>query len=475
MMTRIRLTLAAIALIALAGTASAEEKQVPESAMEMQLSFAPIVKRVAPAVVNVYATRVAQQRISPFFNDPFFRRFFGPRPDGGGPPGLGGPSQRLQRSLGSGVIVDPSGLLITNYHVIANADEVKVALADRREFDCDIILKDERTDLAILKLRDAEGPFPVVPFADSDGLEVGDLVLAIGDPFGVGQTVTSGIVSALARTQVGISDYQFFIQTDAAINPGNSGGPLIDMDGRLVGINTAIFSPSGGSNGIGFAIPSNMVSVVVRSARTGKAVKTPWIGAAFQNVTADVAEGLGIDVPRGALVTTVTEKSPAAKAGLKTGDLLTSVDEVEIDDPNGLYYRLATKDIGGSVRMGFTRGGKRYIATMALEEAPETVPRDAITLGEGSPFGGATVANLSPAVAEEIGYRDEPKGAVITDIPRGSIAARYGFKRGDRVVEVNGTSIDTTKRLLGVTSDRARYWEITIRRDGRTMRQQFPG
>ncbi|HMN86358.1 MAG TPA: trypsin-like peptidase domain-containing protein, partial [Bauldia sp.] len=294
---------------------AAAEKTVPDSAAAIQLSFAPIVKRVAPAVVNVYASRTLRQSSSPFSNDPFFRRFFG---DGGG-----GPAQRVQRSLGSGVLVDASGIIVTNNHVIAQADEIRVALADRREFNCDVILKDERTDLAVLKIRDGTGDFPFVAFADSDGLEVGDLVLAIGDPFGVGQTVTSGIVSALARTQVGVSDYQFFIQTDAAINPGNSGGALIDMSGRLVGINTAIFSRTGDSSGIGFAIPSNMVGVVVRSAKEGGHVRLPWTGVGLQAVTPDIADGLGLAVPRGALVTSVARASAGFRAGLKSGDLVT--------------------------------------------------------------------------------------------------------------------------------------------------------
>ena len=210
------------------------------------MSYAPIVKRVTPAVVTVSAAKVVENR-NPLMDDPFFRRFFGPQ--------FGGPRDQVQRSLGSGVIVDPSGLVVTNNHVIDGADQVKVSLADKREFAVEIVLKDARTDLAVLRVKDGRERFPVLEFGNSDELQVGDVVLAIGNPFGVGQTVTHGIVSAVARTQVGITDYQFFIQTDAAINPGNSGGPLVDMTGRIVGINTAIFSRSGGSQGVGFAIP----------------------------------------------------------------------------------------------------------------------------------------------------------------------------------------------------------------------------
>src|SRR6266508_6573456 len=244
-----------LSVVALAGTvdcAAAQDRRVPASPADIRLSYAPIVQRAQPAVVNVYAAKVVQNR-NPLLDDPIFRRFFGVP---------GQQPEQMQRSLGSGVMVDPSGLVVTNVHVIEGADQVKVSLSDKREFEAEIVLKDSRTDLAVLRLKDSREKFPTLDFANSDELQVGDVVLAIGNPFGVGQTVTHGIVSAVARTQVGISNYQFFIQTDAAINPGNSGGALVDLAGRLVGINTAIFSRSGGSQGIGFAIPANMVKVV---------------------------------------------------------------------------------------------------------------------------------------------------------------------------------------------------------------------
>src|SRR5215470_10378380 len=267
------------ALVAASADVSAQERRVPASPSEVRLSYAPVVRRAAPAVVNVYAARSVATTRNPFLDDPIFRRFFGV-PDGGAP------SEQLQRSLGSGVIVDTGGLIVTNNHVIEGATEVKVSLADKREFEADIVLKDQRSDLAVLRIRGQSERFPAIDFADSDALQVGDLVLAIGNPFAVGQTVTHGIVSAVARTQVGITDYQFFIQTDAAINPGNSGGALVDMTGKLVGINTAIFSRSGGSQGIGFAIPANMVRVVVASAKNGgTTVRRPWLGARLQTVT----------------------------------------------------------------------------------------------------------------------------------------------------------------------------------------------
>ncbi|MEX1147469.1 MAG: trypsin-like peptidase domain-containing protein, partial [Sphingomonadales bacterium] len=249
------------------GGATAQERAVPQSQADVQLSFAPVVKAVTPAVVNIYTRRVVRSdpQASPFFDDPFFRRFFG---DG---PAMGTPRERVQRSLGSGVIVSADGIIVTSHHVIGEADQITVALYDRREFEAEVVLSDESTDLAVLRI-DTEGEeLPHLELRDSDTLEVGDLVLAIGNPFGVGQTVTSGIVSAVARTNVGVSDYQFFIQTDAAINPGNSGGALVTLDGKLAGINTAIYSRTGGSIGIGFAIPSNMVgSVVVAAVTDGK-------------------------------------------------------------------------------------------------------------------------------------------------------------------------------------------------------------
>ncbi len=295
-------------------------RQAPRSAEQVQLSFAPLVKRAAPAVVNIYARKVVRARAaSPLFDDPFFRRFFGDDPF------FGRPANRVQNSLGSGVIVGGDGLIVTNRHVIAGADEITVVLADRREFDAAILRTDERTDLSVLHI-DTEGEvLPSLTLGDSDGLEVGDLVLAIGNPFGVGQTVTSGIVSALARTTVGVSDYRFFIQTDAAINPGNSGGALIDLDGRLVGINTAIFSRSGGSHGIGFAIPSNMVAAVVGGGLRGGRLVRPWLGAWGQSVTADLADSLGLARPIGVLIDNVHEGGPACRPAITSRATLTGI------------------------------------------------------------------------------------------------------------------------------------------------------
>src|SRR5205823_8317555 len=302
----------------------------------------------------------------------------------------------------SGVIVDASGLIMTNNHVIEGADQVKISLADKREFEAEIVLKDSRTDLAVLRVKDGKEKFATLDFANSDELLVGDVVLAIGNPFGVGQTVTHGIVSALARTQVGITDYQFFIQTDAAINPGNSGGALVDLAGRLVGLNTAIFSRSGGSQGIGFAIPVNMVKVVVASAKSGgTSVKRPWLGAKLQAVTPEIADSLGLKRPSGALVASVSAASPAGRAGLKTSDLIVAIDGQPVEDPNAFEYRFATKPIGGSSRLGVTRGGKELALNVALEAIPDA-PHEEIVIASPSPFQGARISNLSPALADDL-------------------------------------------------------------------------
>ncbi len=442
--------------------ALAQELRVPSSAGEIRLSFAPVVKRVAPAVVNVYAARVVENHV-PMFDDPIFRRFFG------------GGREQVQRSLGSGVIVDPSGLVVTNFHVIENADQVKVSLADKREFEADIVLKDQHADLAVLRLKDAREPFAAIDLGDSDALQVGDIVMALGNPFGVGQTVTHGIVSAVARTQVGVTDYQFFIQTDAAINPGNSGGALVDLGGRLVGINTAIFSRSGGSQGIGFAIPVNMVKGVIASAQGGSSVvRRPWLGAKLQAVTQEIADSLGLKRPVGALVTSVTPRSPAARAGMKSGDLVVSVDGQDVDDVNAFDYRFATKPLGGQAVIGVMRGGREVKLPVSLETLPDS-PRDEAVIKTRSPFLGAKIANLSPSLAEELRLDVDTKGVVVTEVESGSTADAFGLQKGDIVLVVNNVRIDTTRDLVNVISKPSRLWRLTIQRGNQQISATFTG
>lgn len=444
-------------------------KAVPVSAAQLQLSYAPVVKRVAPAVVNVYSKRTVKTRVPPFMNDPLFRKFFGDQLQGL-------QRDRVQQSLGSGVIVDPSGLIVTNNHVVEGGEQFTVALADRREFEAKLVLADERTDLAVLKITPKDGALPFLAFKDSDGVEVGDLVLAIGNPFGVGQTVTSGIVSALARTHVGVSDYQFFIQTDAAINPGNSGGALVTMDGQVIGINSAIYSQTGGSIGIGFAIPSNMVRLVVESAKAGGVVKRPWTGAQLQAVDNDLAQSLSLDRPGGSLIRDLYPNGPVARAGLQVGDVIRSVDGYATDDPQAVRYRFATKPLGGNVTLQYVREGKLATAQVKLEAAPETPAADRQEIKGRNPFTGATVANLSPAVAEQMGLDVlGGQGVVIASIRSGTPAEELQFRPGDLVLEVNGTKISHVKGLVAATAPALPQWDFKIKRGDRVLSASVGG
>ncbi len=451
--------------LAVTGTALAEAgKRPPSDREEMRLSFAPLVKRAAPAVVNIYAKRVVRSApVSPFFNDPFFRRFFGEDFS------FGRPREQVQNSLGSGVVVRPDGLVVTNHHVIKDASEITVVFADRREFDAKLIGSDERTDLAVLRIEPGAQVLPHLGLRDSDDLEVGDLVLAIGNPFGVGQTVTSGIVSALARTAAGISDFGFFIQTDAAINPGNSGGALVSLDGRLVGINTAIYSRGGGSVGIGFAIPSNMVAMVVDSVdRAGRVVR-PWIGARTQDVTTAIAASLGQPRPSGAIVRQVYADGPTDRAGLRVGDVILAVNGRGIDDRAGLLFRVATLRLGSEAVLTVLRQGRERSLRFDVIAPPEIPPRNVTELSGRHPFSGAAMADLSPALADELRIEGIERGVVVMNIRRGSTARRLGFRRGDIVLRINGReprSVAGLKRLLETADDR---WKVSLMRDGKAV------
>lgn len=441
--------------------AAAAGKRLPFGRAEIQLSFAPLVKETAPAVVNVYASQQAKAN-SPFAGDPFFEQFFG-----------GQAPQRAQSALGSGVIVDPSGFIVTNYHVIRDADEIKVATSDGREFTSKVLLKDESLDLAVLKI-DGDGDFPSAPIGDSDALEVGDLVLAIGNPFGVGQTTTSGIVSALARSHIGVSDFGFFIQTDAAINPGNSGGALINMTGQLVGINTAIFSRSGGSIGIGFAIPSNMVRAVVKAAQAGQDYfERPFIGATFDPVTAPIAESLGMKQPTGALVSAVTAEGPAERAGLRPGDVVLALNGTAIEHVDALGYRLATQQIGTTASLQVLSKGEQKTMEISLERAPEGASNATVVIKGRSPFAGAKVAALSPRLAQKLGMRSDIAGVTVVDIDRNSPAAGFGFQPRDIVREVNGEVINSAEQLAQLAGQQTRWWRFTVERDGQLLRQML--
>ena len=427
-------------------------RTVPSDVGTMKQSFAPIVRRSAPAVVNVHAQRRTRQQV-----DPFWEMFGG-----------GVPRDRVAQSLGSGVIVGENGVIVTNNHVIEGGEEIRVALADRREFPAKVLLADPRADLAILKIDVGNERLPVLPLSARDDAEVGDLVLAIGDPFGVGQTVTNGIVSALARTEVGITDYSFFIQTDAPINPGNSGGPLVDMDGEIIGINTAIFSRSGGSAGVGFAIPAAMVRRVVESALGGgTVVARPWLGARAQTVDAEVAASLGLSRPQGVLISTVYRAGAADRAGLQQGDVVLSLDGQPVNDPSGLNYLVATRRPGETMRLVVRSQGRDRTVNVQAQTPPSDPPKDERILTGAQPLSGATVVNLSPAVAEQLGADPFVTGVLLTEV--NGIAARTGFRRGDLVRAINGRDIANTRDLVAATAQPLGSWRVVIERDGRRI------
>ncbi len=443
-------------------------KSVPKNAVQMQLSFAPLVKQVAPAVVNIFTTRTVTRRQNPFANDPFFGRFFNQ-------PGMGGQMrQQIENSLGSGVIISADGLIVTNSHVIDAADEIKVVLTDGREFPALLALEDEASDLALLRVDTKGAALPYVSLKPSEKLEVGDIVLAVGNPFGVGQTVTSGIVSAQGRSALDINDFNFFIQTDAAINPGNSGGPLVALDGGVVGINTAIYSRDGGSLGIGFAIPSEMVASVIAAEKEGlsgvRGVVRPWLGVSAQGVTADIAESLGLDRPSGALIAKIHPKSPLVRAGIKQGDIITAMNGRAIRDAAEMKFRMATVVLGDKADVDYVRAGKTKTVRVEAIAPPEDPPRERTELSGAHPLNGAVVANLNPAVAIEAGLDDAAKGVVVLEIVRGSQAARL-VQAGDILVEVNGKKIDDVGDVAkGLERAGNKGWSIVYSRGGQ-MRQ----
>ncbi len=445
----------------------AAERAVPHTAAEIQLSFAPVVRAAVPAVVNIYSRKIVESRVmAPFFNDPFFERFFGRQF------GMGAPRRRIENSLGSGVIVDPAGIIVTNRHVIADAEEVTVVLADRREFDADVLGADDRSDLAVLRIDPDGEPLTALPLRDSDDVEVGDLVLAIGNPFGVGQTVTSGIVSALARTGVGVGDLDFFIQTDAAINPGNSGGALVDVTGALIGINTAIYSRSGGSHGIGFAVPSNLVRTVVAEL-TGEGADRPWLGAWGREVDAEIAEALELSRPAGILVEDVYPGGPADRAGVDVGDVILAVDGHPVNSPQALKYRLTVRSDDGPLALTIRRRDREMTLRIAAEPAPAEPPRNDTRLVGNHPLSGAIVANLSPALAETLRQERFYAGVVVLGVDRGSPAQRIGLRRGDRVLAINGRPIETVADLEALAARPGRRWRMRIGRGSNILDWQY--
>jgi serine protease Do len=432
-------------------------RALPQSQAQVQLSYAPVVRRTAPAVVNIYTAKVVRR--APMMDDPMFRFFFGERGGQG--------RERVERSLGSGVIVRPNGFIITNNHVIEGADQITVVLADRREFPATLVLADQRTDLAVLRINPGAKPLPAIELGDSDAVQVGDIVLAIGNPFGVGQTVTQGIVSASARSGLGITDFDFFIQTDASINRGNSGGALVDMAGRVIGINTAIFSPSGGSSGIGFAVPANMVRTVLNAATTSGRLVRPWLGIEGQPVDAELAKTLRLERPVGVLVNRVVANAPAARGGVRAGDVVFAVDGREVGNIEDLRARVATKGVGSTAVFTVIRNGAASNVTVPLAAPPETPPRQVTTLGGNTLFSGVQVGNLSPAFAQELGGNLPERGVVVLGIQRNAPAARFGlFQPGDVIEQINGRDVDTVGQVQQLAATSASGVVYRLNRQG---------
>ncbi|GAB4272339.1 MAG: Do family serine endopeptidase [Pararhodobacter sp.] len=435
---------------------------VPQSQGALALTYAPVVRATTPAVVSIYARRIVEERQSPFFNDPLFDQLFGDARRR---------VPRVQNALGSGVILAADGIVVSNNHVVGGAADIRVVLSDRREFAADVILQDEESDLAVLRLRDARG-LPALELADSDSAEVGDLVLAIGNPFGVGQTVSSGIISALARSGLAVgSGRGYFIQTDAAINPGNSGGALVDMQGRLLGINTAILTRSGGSNGIGFAIPANLVAQIVEQARAGNTVfQRPWMGVTGQAVDAALADAFGLGLPQGVVITEMHPASPLARAGVVTGDVVLAVDGEPVNSPQEMMFRLAARGIGGTVSLSVLHGGERQSLSVGLIAPPETPARNRLTV-RGVALRGLVAETINPAVIAEHGLEPGAEGVVVVEAR--DIAARAGLRPGDILLSVNREPLHSTADLERALRDPGRYWEVEVDREGRRSLLRF--
>ena len=441
-------------------TASAQTR-VPDTQAEITLSFAPLVRETAPAVVNIYAKVITQTRQrTPFMNDPFFERFF---------EGFGPPQPRVQNSLGSGVILSADGIVVSNYHVVGQATDIRIVLNDRREYSARVLLGDAESDLAIMQIEEGED-LPFLPLRDSDTVEVGELVLAIGNPFGVGQTVSSGIVSGLARSGgANGGGVGYFIQTDAPINPGNSGGALVGMDGQLIGVNTRILSRSGGSNGIGFAIPSDLIAAFMAQAEAGNdQFVRPWAGATGQVVDADLAQMLELDRPGGIIIAGLHPASPLAAAGFEVGDVVVAVDGVEVNSPGEMLFRMGLANEANTVVMTRLRDAEISELAVRMIPPPEDPPRGEITLSKDASLPGLSVARVNPAVISEMRLPLDAAGVVVTGL--GTLGARVGLRVGDILQVVDGREIAAPQDAADMLERARRGTRVqALRRGGRIM------
>ncbi|MHA6325035.1 trypsin-like peptidase domain-containing protein [Roseivivax sp. CAU 1753] len=453
--------LIAVVLCFLAMPLAAEER-VPQRPAEITLTFAPLVRAAAPAVVNIYARRVVERR-SPFADDPIFGEFFRE---------LAPSRPHVQNSLGSGVILSADGIVVSNYHVVGDAEDIRVVLNDRREFVARVLLGDEEADLAILKLEDATD-MPYLPLREGSEVEVGELVLAIGNPFGVGQTVSSGIVSGLARSGTATGNARgYFIQTDAPINPGNSGGALVDVAGRLIGVNTSILTRSGGSNGIGFAIPAALVKQFVVQAEAGRTSFTrPWAGMSGQPVGQDLSDTLGQTRPGGILISDIHPLSPFAAAGLGIGDVIEAVDGAPVNTPPEMIYRMSVRGIGARVPVRIWRDGATRELSVLLIAAPEIPERGTVSLGERSVLPGLVVSRINPAVADEMGLGLRSSGLLVRD--PGPWGARIGLRSGDVILRINGKTPADPADIASALRAAAPRIRIDVNRNGQRVALRF--
>ncbi len=444
----------------------------PDTRMGLQGSFAPVVKVVTPSVVNISSSKVVRaqddQTLAPLLQDPLFRQFFGNQ--------FQVPKERRERSLGSGVVVSRDGYILTNSHVVEGSSDIKVALSDKREFPAQVIGTDAKTDLAVVKI-DQTGLGPIT-LGDSSKVEVGDLALAIGNPFGIGRTVTMGLVSATGRGGLGIEEYEDFIQTDAAINPGNSGGALINTNGELIGVNTAILSGSGGNQGIGFAVPVNMARYVMEQIVSTGQVSRAFLGVSIQEVTSDIASQFKLDKAQGALIGDVAQNSPAQKAGIQPGDVILKLDGNEVTDSRSLQLAIAQMKPGRTIHLTLVRDGKQRDVQVTLGEQPAEVskPQSQQQSEESTQtLDGVDAMTMTPQIARQLELPADTKGVVLTAVGPGSAAAEAGLQRGDVILEVNRKPVASVNQFdQYIRESHGQSTLLFINRGGRTTYVVLP-
>ena len=444
----------------------------PPSLIEQRASFADVAESAISSVVNISSEKIIETRqispFGPFQNDPFFRQYFGNQFQQQSPT-----HKRREQSLGSGVVISKDGVILTNNHVIEKANKITVSFVDGRESEAKILGTDPDSDLAVLQLKTKMTNLKPIKLGDSSLLRLGEVVLAIGNPFGVGQTVTMGIVSAKGRANVGIVEYEDFIQTDAAINPGNSGGALVNMKGELIGINTAIVSRSGGYQGIGFAIPSNMAEPIMESLlKEGKVVRG-WLGVGIQNINQELAQALSLKNIHGVLVTEVMDGSPAKEGGLRQGDVILTLNGKATVNTSKLRNLVANTGANQKANLTITRDGKEKTLTIKLGEKPREEISQKSNESKGS-LGGLHLSNLNNKLRNQFGIPKRAKGVIVLQVEPNSQGESYGFKKGDLILQVNNKAVQNTLQLKKAFSAIQNKAIVLIKRRGRNLFMVMP-